>query len=151
MLQANSALSFFVQAADGLSFVTVLDGVEDGSSGNARMTFNLTGDTADVLVRDDPREVITEDRTNFTTSHGWISCCTDGFALGSLDGDDWLLSGSFLQPPTGISNWSALGADGSSLALALNGTTQFSVPAPATMLFFGLSLVGMAFTRRRTL
>ncbi len=117
---SNLSQLFLLDASDGLSLVVVYDGVVDGTGGTSMTQWNLSGDTAAPLVADDPGEALTVTMggTQFESNHVWLSCCTDGFALGSLD-DNWSLLGQFTAAPTGIANWQAVSSDFSSLPLAI--------------------------------
>ena len=94
-LTSNKSHVFFVDGADGLSVFFVHDKPQDGSGGGAEMTYDLVGDTASVLVRDDNESTgLPSGPTHFETAHAWSPCCTDGMAIGSLDGD-WSLFAEF--------------------------------------------------------
>ena len=82
------------------------------------MTLDVAGDTAAVLVEDDPGEAVTNVGglgTQFLADHGWIGCCTDGFVIGTLEGA-WQVDAQFTLL-VGIPQWQATSADGSSIPL----------------------------------
>ena len=58
-----------------------------------------------MVVHDNPN-----DGTGGRTQTRWIGCCTDGYAIGSLDGD-WALFGQSLATPTGITDWAVVSSD----------------------------------------
>ena len=156
-LTSNKSHAFFVNGSDGLSAFFVHDKPNDGLGGMAGMTFDLLGDTASVLVRDDPGEGVTATGgTNFVSNHNWVGCCTDGLVLGSLD-DNWTLYAEFDRRSwSDFTGWLALG-DGGSIDLAgdLDRRVRFDlapVPVPAAVWLFGTALVGfVGYSRRRKL
>jgi hypothetical protein len=112
---------FFVDASDGLSLVVVHDNPNDGSGGSTRTQWDLSGDPDGAfVVVDDPGEgVLVNGPTQFVSSKTWFDCCTDGYAIGSLDGV-WAMFGQFLASPTGIDQWAAVSSDGGSISLELD-------------------------------
>ena len=145
--------SFFVQGSDGLSFAFFHDRPRDGSGGEAFTLWNLEGDTADVRVRDDRNEFFTTDGTEFFGTHTWFACCTDGGALGSLDGD-WTLFGQFLGDPRGVYDWTARSSEGEDIALALEDGRRVrfdivDVPEASTVAMLGMGLLALSFSRRK--
>jgi hypothetical protein len=154
----TAALSqlFMVQASDGLSLFIVHDAPQTPPGGTASTAFTLTGDTASILVEDDGDAAYTDTGTSFSANHSWARCCTDGYVIGSLDGD-WTMIGGFVETaPTGLDGWSALSADGSTLDLALelgrrvrlDVPSETVVPEPAAALGL-LAVAGLALARRR--
>jgi hypothetical protein len=145
---------FFVDAADGLSFVVVHDNPNDGSGGSTRTQWNLFGDTAGQVLADDTGEpvAISGGGTQFDSTKNWAPCCTDGYAIGYLDGN-WSLIGGFLWEPTGINSWAAVSGNSPDVELFFGpNRVRFdlaSVPEPATMLLIGTGLIGLAGLRRR--
>ncbi len=154
----SAALShlFLVDASDGLSLFIVHDAPQTNPGGTARTAFSLTGDTASILVRDDANAGYIDTGVSFSANHNWNTCCTDGYVIGSLDGD-WRVIGGFVQnAPTGLNDWSALSSDGSTLDLALELGRRVrldllpdaAVPEPAAALSL-LAMAGLALARRR--
>jgi len=148
---------FFVNASDGLSLFVVHDNLgTDG--GSAAMKFVLSGDTGDPgwKVQDDHQGAdgiddydITGDV--FTASLGWGSPRTDGFAIGSLDGDAWSMLSEFTAAPTGITSLAAYSDGGSTIGLnmATGRRVKYEiVPEPATMSLLGIGGL-LALVRRR--
>ena len=121
-LTSDRSHLFLADTADGLSLFVVHDKPDDGSGGTTTMHWTLAGDTTGVLVKDDPGETITVSGggTIFDSSHGWLPCCTDGMAFGSLDGG-WSMIGAFTNAisDTGMDAWHVYASDGSSIPLAL--------------------------------
>jgi hypothetical protein len=149
---------FLVQASDGLAFVQVNDKPLDGSGGHTRASLWIEGDTAGFAVGDDPGDEYIDayGGTEFVANHHWAACCTDGYALSSLDGS-WSLMIQF-NGVTGIQRWGATSSDGANLALAMipggddatHGRVLLApVPEPGTLLLLGLGLAGIAAGRRR--
>jgi len=112
---------FLVRASDGLSLFVVHDIPNDTSGGTSRMHWEIFGDTVAVLQGDDPNEgmTISGGGTIIDSRHGWSPCCTDGFAVGSLDGF-WTAIGDFNIPPasTSMNEWHVYSSDNSSIPLA---------------------------------
>ncbi|NIP24717.1 MAG: hypothetical protein GWN67_29290 [Phycisphaerae bacterium] len=112
---------FLVRASDGLSLFVVHDKPDDGSGGSSRMHWEIFGDTVALLQNDDPGEGVTISGggTVIDSRHGWSTCCTDGFAVGSLDGM-WTAIGDFNIPPasTSMNEWHVYSSDNSSIELA---------------------------------
>lgn len=153
-LISNESHLFLVDASDGLGVFIVHDKPNDGSGGSATNTFSLVGDTATVLVSDDPNE-FTGTGTNFTGNFNWIGCCTDGGVIGSLDGD-WTMFLEF-DSFTGLTGWTAVSAnsqDSVGLQLVndrrvrLRSVSQ-QIPEPNTLALIGIGLAGFGFTRIR--
>jgi hypothetical protein len=120
-LTSDRSHLFLADTADGVSLFVVHDKPVDGNGGTAAMNWTLVGDTAGVLVEDDPTEtVIVVGGTTFTSSHTWSPCCTDGMAFGSLDGG-WSMIGAFTNAiaSTGMDAWHVYASDNSSIPLAL--------------------------------
>ncbi|RZN35678.1 MAG: hypothetical protein EF813_08410 [Methanosarcinales archaeon] len=118
-LTSNRSHLFLADTADGLSLFTVHDKPVDGCGGFASTHWTLAGDTAGVLVEDDPGETVTVSGggTIFDSYHRWDSCCTDGMALGSLDGA-WTMIGAMTGNFTGMSEWHVHSSDNSSIVLS---------------------------------
>ncbi len=161
---SNTTINFFALTSDGLTFYNVHDKPGDGFGGSAKMTWSLAGgDTAAFMVGDDGGEGLTpglgSQDTSFTTNHNWVSCCTDGFGLGTIDGAGWELFGEFdsntkyaSESDGGIDFWSALSADGGTINLALNLDRRVrfdAVPEPSVLALFGAGLIALGFVRRR--
>lgn len=116
---------FVVDTNDGsgVSLFIVHDKYKDEEGGNARMQLNLSGDTAGVLVNDDPSRaetiIVSGGGTQFNTRHSWKPCCTDGGVIGTLEGN-WSMDVQFLSVDTDrITDWKATSADGSMIPLVL--------------------------------
>ncbi len=153
--------SFFVEASDGLHYVVVHDNPNDGSGGSTQMTTvqvgGAGGGTA-FSVGDDPGEGLNTSDVGgdriFDTQHGWIACCTDGYALGGL-GSSFLLLAAFDALPTGISGWQASGNALGNIALVLDPDRRVRfdlapIPVPAAVWLFGTALIGLfGFNKRR--
>ncbi len=147
---------FLVNASDGLSLVTVHDDVEDGSGGRTHTAWDLSGDTAGFSLSDDPGEglSISGGGTHFESRKNWIGCCTDGFAIGALEGD-WSMLGSFMGIPTGISAWAAVSSDFSTVGLTLETGRRVRldkvpapIPEPSTWILMISGLLGLFLIRR---
>ncbi|MCP4984337.1 MAG: PEP-CTERM sorting domain-containing protein [Gammaproteobacteria bacterium] len=152
---------FFVEASDGLHYVVVHDNPSDGSGGSTEMTDLLVGGaggSAGFSVLDDPSETgtvtdLAGDR-KFETSHNWVSCCTDGYAIGDL-GPSFLMFAMFDMVPTGINAWQATSSTpGENIALALVSGREVRfdlnpIPVPAAIWLFGTALVGFVGMSRR--
>jgi hypothetical protein len=149
---------FFVEASDGVHYVIVHDNPNDGSGGNTAMTTTLIGGAgggAAFTVEDDIGEGTTvsdvaADRI-FDTTHGWVSCCTDGYAIGSLLGSD-VLYAQFDAGPTGISSWQSTGNAQPNISMVIDPGRRVRyqlVPEPATIMLMGLGLAGLGFARWR--
>lgn len=142
----NTTINFFVMNNSGLSFINVHDTPNAGNTDSAGMSWSITGDTAAFQTGDENSEnslPIGEEATTFTTNHTWLSCCTDGFALGSLD-NDWTLYGEF-NSFEGLNQWSVLSHDGSVIDLQLSTDVRVrfdmvAVPEPGSLALIALSL-----------
>lgn len=153
--------SFFVNASDGLHYVTLHDNPNDGPGGSTRMTTTLlggAGGAAAFTVGDDPGEGISisdagGDRM-FDTVHGWIDCCTDGYAIGSLLITDVLLA-VFDVVPTGVDRWQSTGVVTPDLALVLEPGRRVrydfiaEAPEPGTLALLGIGILGFGYRARR--
>ncbi len=153
---SNLSQVFLVDAADGLSLVVVHDSPNDGSGGSTQTRWNLMGDTAAQVLADDPSEsvLVSAGGTQFDSTRFWIACCTDGYAIGSLDGN-WSMLGQFVAAPTGITSWAAVSNDFSTIPLTLDVGRRVrldvaaAVPEPSSMLLLGSGLAGLAGWRWR--
>ncbi len=155
---SNTAINFFVETSNGLTFYNVFDSLNsDTGAGPVEMSWSLTGDTADFMVKDDnTSDAYTNSLdTDFTTSHSWLPERTDGFGLGTLDGTDWTLYGEF-DALNFINNWSwtALSVDSNSIDfnLALNQRIRFDlykVPEPSIIALLVTGLFGIGLFQRR--
>ncbi len=143
---------FMVSASDGLSLVVVHDNPNDGSGGNTQTHWELLGDVAAQVLADDPGEPVTVSGggTVFDSTKRWFDCCTDGYAIGSLEGD-WAMFGHFVGTPTGITRWIVVDDSGSQIPLELEPGRRVrldTVPEPATWLLVGFGLAGLVARRR---
>lgn len=142
--------TFFVLGSDGLALVQVHDAANDGSGGSTRSQWILTGDTAAQVLADDPGEPVTVSAggTQFDSVKNWIACCTDGYAIGSLDGN-WAMTGGF-SVFVGLGRWQATSADGNDITLDDTLRARFrAIPEPGTIGLIGIGLLGLGFMRRR--
>jgi hypothetical protein len=121
-LQSNISHLFLLDAADGLSLLTVHDKPRDLGGGFASMRFDLENDTADIRFVDEPADFSRSTGSQFNFSWGWGSCCTDGAIIGSLD-NDWTVFSQFNQLGVveggRLRGWKAFSAQGTSVNLNL--------------------------------
>jgi hypothetical protein len=113
---------FFIDSAvDGLSLAIVHDKVNNGSNGSAHVNLSIVGDpdSATVRVGDEPYEVTPLGPNDFDLDHIWGGCCTDGAAVGNLNGP-WAAFVDFLGVPNGIDSWFALSSTGGDVGLSLS-------------------------------
>ncbi len=153
--------AFVVNASDGLSLFVVHDNPNDGSGGVAANQWDLSGDTAGPVLNDDVDDTITVGGggTTFQTDHAWLNCCTDGYVIGSLDGD-WELLGQFLTTPTNIDGWQVTSSNGNHAALDLQTGRRVrldpvvninAIPEPLTtsLGLIGVAMLSASLRRRR--
>lgn len=146
-LQTGRSHLFFVQASDGLSLFVVHSTPNNGTGGAAQMQVLLFGDTARLKFVDDIGEATSNAAgTVFNSNHAWLNCCTDGFALGSLDGN-WQMDLQFLANPRGLNSWAAYSADGKIVPLSLQPgrkirLRQAIAQTPEPSVLFSLALLG---------
>jgi hypothetical protein len=152
-LVADRSHLFFVDASDGLALFVVHD-TNDGDSGHADMQFSLLEDTATILAQDDPGmgDLYSDLGTAFTTQHGWGPCCTDGLAIGSLDGF-WTMNLEFTSY-SGLDSCVAYDESGAAISLALatgQAVRLQAIPEPSHFVTLtGLVAVGLiGYWRRR--
>ncbi len=149
-LTDNTAHLFLVDGSDGLSLFLVLDNVNDGSGGNAVSQITLTNDTASVLGSDDAGEA-SGGPTVFNGNHNWIDCCTDGYLVGTLEGN-WEAFVQF-SSFSGLSNFTAVsdtGANDINLALESGREVRLRVvPVPPAILMAGFGVLGLIPVARR--
>jgi hypothetical protein len=129
--QEETSQLFFVDTTDGRSLFVVHDKPLDGEGGTAQMRYELFGDPdgAARLVEDDPGDTFLAGNmfgpTVFQSHHRWVSCCTDGVVIGSLD-ESWSMLVQFFDVDgiqgnefNDIDSWVATSADGSNITLSL--------------------------------
>ena len=118
---ADRTQFFLVDASDGLSLFVLHDRT-NATGGTADMRLELKNDTADFTAHDDPtandQYIVSGGGTLFETDHQWHSGRTDGFAIGALDGEDWVMFGDFISF-SGLTSWTAVSSDGSVVPLVL--------------------------------
>lgn len=124
------------------------------------MTYDLVGDTASVLVRDDNESTgLPAGPTHFETNHAWSPCCTDGMVIGSLD-NNWSLFAEFDAFTARNLTWTDFdgwwvfdGVSSIDLAGDLDRRVRFDlnpIPLPAAAWLFGTALIGLVgYSRRR--
>lgn len=132
-LRADTSHLFFVTVKEGLALFIVHDAPNDPDGGAAIMRIKVEGDPngARILVFDDPYSdwdsfEARPGGREFSTWHRWFPCCTDGLALGPLEGG-WRV---FLEFPIkdesagnetfqGLRFWKAISPDGKLVSLKL--------------------------------
>ena len=165
-LTVDKSHLFLVDASDGLGlFVVHDDGVNapQGVGGLAKTKVDLLGgDTATFIQQDDPgSDTYADTGTEFKAKQSWNIGFTDGYVIGSLDGN-WTVDVQFtdvLLPGQTIKNltaWAALSSDGvggqTELALALveDRRVRLSmIPIPPAVWLFGSGLLGLIGIARR--
>ena len=157
---SETSLLFFVSGSNGLGFFNVLDAANDGTGGNASISYTVTGSPgASVLVSDDFNE-LTGAAGAFTGSYTWLDCCTDGGVIGSLTGL-WTLDVAYNTVPTGILGTTIMtgpmGAFANFSQSAIQPGQRFRfqavsdqvVPEPASVALLGAGIIGLIAFRRR--
>ncbi len=120
---------FLTQTSEGVSLFMVHD-APGGGGGDADVSFTLSGDTAAVLVEDDPSEpIINVGGTGFSSSHAWADCCTDGGVIGALDGS-WSMLVDLISF-TDITTWQVTSADDTAIELDMGADRQAKLQACA--------------------
>ncbi len=113
---------FLVESSEGLVLFVVHDRPSDGSGGTARVRVDVDDFTVapDLLVGDDPGDAYTVNPANGTVTGAWswMSCCTDGMAVGPLTGP-WSATVRFELSFSGLDTWVAAGDGDADLPLAL--------------------------------
>lgn len=157
LVNDRSNLFLVNSAVDGLVLMLVHDKPLNADGGLASLRFDLTGDPngASVLVSDEPGEAVSFDANTIFMDHEWFFCCTDGAAIGSIDGNFEAFV-QFLAAPFGLTEWLATSSGGSSIALSLdpNRRVRLSlgvIPEPATAsLLLGMAGLALLGRRRKT-
>ena len=152
---SNQSQVFFVDASDGLSLVIFHDARDDGSGGRAKTSWQLSNDTASILVKDDPGfDVYSEVAgTVFSADHQWQECCTDGYAIGPLSGQ-WTMMGEFTELPTNIDGWMAISSVSTTISLAIDANRRVRlrpaqpIPSPTTVALLATGLLGLGWSLR---
>lgn len=141
-LVLNRSHLFLVQGTNGLGLFIVHDRSHNGPNGGgqANMDFQLFGDSAAFLVRDDPGDGYSTGGggTLFNTAHNWVSPNTDGTVIGALDGTGWSMLVDFNSwgGTNSLNSWFANSADGNNIELELEANRRVllefcPVPVPA--------------------
>ncbi|MEM7309329.1 MAG: hypothetical protein AAF682_21780 [Planctomycetota bacterium] len=112
----------------GTALVALHDQANSPAGGSFFCSVELLGDPdgAAFLVKDDPDGVGTvpdqytgsPGSSSFAADQGWQTCCTDGWAIGPLDGP-WETRVEITQATIGIDGWFAYSATGAELPLDL--------------------------------
>jgi cysteine-rich repeat protein len=118
---ADKSQLFLVKASDGLSLFVVHDAPGDSDGGSFLQTLYLLDDPdgAAILVKDDPGDLYIDSGFVFASNHVWSPCCTDGMAIGSLDGLWTMIIDPSLADLAGITEWVAVSEDGTTIPLVL--------------------------------
>ena len=155
-LTSNRSHLFFLQAADGLSVVSVHDIVQDDSGGELQQRFDLLSDPDgfQVLVKDDGDNADTYSIGPYqiSTAHVWFNCCTDGIAAGSLDGNWCLLVQIDCSNIVGIDTWKAYSADNSTVDLDLTPGRRVKfcyIPSPSALVLGSLGIAFVSWLKKR--
>jgi len=156
LISDTSHLFFVNSLIDGLSFFVVHDKRNDGSGGKVAMDIEIFNNPGGAVIRaaDEPNEEVQALNPNFfKLKHEWDQCCTDGAAIGSLQGQEWSLHAYLTAPSTGMTSLLAISGSGSTLSLSLDPNRQVRfrvIPEPTTAsLLMGLGVVALLRRPRR--
>jgi len=169
-LHEDALHTFLYEDSDGLSLVNIFDdGQDDGSwffmlhygddGGSAAVDIEVSGDTVDFLLKDDPYQPSYSDGNSLGILHAWSFYNTDGHAVGYLEGD-WSLD-MYLDIISNVDSWYLLSGDGEEHALTTGSSRcqgapvlsinplGASVPEPSAFGLLGaMMLLGLILKRR---
>lgn len=117
----------FLVRTDGDVSLFMVHDAPGGSGGNVNISFELSGDSADVLVSDDAGELLEPVADMFEGDYEWNGSNTDGGVIGSLDAPWSMLVdlNSFLD----IDTWQVTSADDTAIELDMGADRQAKLQA----------------------